>query len=80
MATKQHAARIQRILSETKGKIILGGAVDVEERFVAPTVVKVSWDDVLMDDEIFAPVLPIVVVRDVNESIRLINEKLVVFL
>ncbi|KAH8101207.1 NAD-aldehyde dehydrogenase [Cristinia sonorae] len=74
--TKQHTARIQRLITETKGKIIVGGESDVEERYIAPTIVKdVQPDDSLMEGEIFGPVLPIVSVKDVDEAINFINER-----
>lgn len=67
---------MQRLISETKGKIVTGGETEVEERYVAPTIVKdVSWDDALMEDELFGPVLPIVSVKNVDEAIELINQK-----
>ncbi|TCD61558.1 hypothetical protein EIP91_008249 [Steccherinum ochraceum] len=76
MATKNHAARMQRLLAETKGKIVIGGETEVEERYVAPTIVKdVEWDDALMEDELFAPVMPIVVVKDVDEAIARVNSR-----
>ncbi|KIP07205.1 hypothetical protein PHLGIDRAFT_71410 [Phlebiopsis gigantea 11061_1 CR5-6] len=76
IVSQAHAARIKRYIDETKGKVVIGGAVDVETRFVAPTVVRdVSFDDSTMEDEIFGPLLPIIPVRDVDEAIELINSR-----
>lgn len=76
MATKPHTSRMQKLLSETKGKIIAGGETDVEDRYVAPTLIRgVQWDDPLMEDELFGPVLPIITIKNVDEGIRLINTK-----
>ncbi|KAI9067689.1 NAD-aldehyde dehydrogenase [Trametes sanguinea] len=76
IVTSAHAARIKRMIDETKGKVVLGGQADVDNRYVAPTVVRdVPLDDVLMGEEIFGPVLPIVPVKDVDEAIAVIRAK-----
>lgn len=39
------------MVDETKGKIILGGEIDAEERYIAPTIVRdVPKDDSLMSE------------------------------
>ncbi|PSS37509.1 hypothetical protein PHLCEN_2v716 [Hermanssonia centrifuga] len=71
-----HTARIKRYIDETKGEIIIGGEVDVGKKYIAPTVVKnVPFDDSLMDEEIFGPVLPIVPVKDLDEAIEVVNSR-----
>ncbi|KAJ3520523.1 hypothetical protein NMY22_g12720 [Coprinellus aureogranulatus] len=51
------------------------GEVDEDERYVSPTIVKdVAFDDVLMQEEIFGPILPIVPVDSVEEALRYVNE------
>lgn len=43
--------RIKRLLDGTKGKVVVGGEVDREERFMAPTVVSdCSGEDSLMSE------------------------------
>ncbi|KAI0750051.1 aldehyde dehydrogenase [Daedaleopsis nitida] len=74
IVTRTHAERIKRLLDETKGTVILGGGTDVENRYIAPTVVRdVKADDSLLREEIFGPVLPIVPVKDVDEAIAFIR-------
>ncbi|KAI0788166.1 Aldehyde/histidinol dehydrogenase [Fomes fomentarius] len=71
-----HAARIQGLLDKTKGDIICGGQVNVEMRYVAPTIVNnVTAEDALMAEEIFGPVLLIVLVFDVDEAITYIRSR-----
>ncbi|KAL7010959.1 hypothetical protein ACKWTF_014026 [Chironomus riparius] len=70
-------ANFQRItkLMET-GKIALGGKTDPEDRFIEPTIlVDVNGDDLVMQDEIFGPILPIVNVNNAFEAIKFINSK-----
>lgn len=78
MVNSGHAERIQRLLQDTKGTIVMGGEVDVEKKYVAPTLIKdVRGDDSLMSEELFGPVLPIVPVKDVDEAIEFINDRCV---
>lgn len=60
MATKNYASRMKSLLEKTTGTLALGGKVEEETKYVAPTIVdQVEWDDVLMSEEIFGPLLPI---------------------
>ena len=78
MVNTGHAERIKRLLQDTEGTIVMGGEVDVELKYVAPTLVKnVRGGDSLMSEEIFGPVLPIVPVKDVDEAIEFINDRYV---
>ncbi|CAL1697398.1 unnamed protein product [Somion occarium] len=68
--TQEHASRIAHLLSETKGKIVAGGEVDTENKYIAPTIVRdVPPDDSLMSEEIFGPVLSIIPVDNIDEAI-----------
>ncbi|KAI0749987.1 aldehyde dehydrogenase [Daedaleopsis nitida] len=87
IVSQKHAARIKGLLDNTKGEIILGGKVDVEKRYVAPTIVNnVSADDSLMSEcvsscylssygEVFGPVLSLVPVEDVDEALEFIRTR-----
>ncbi|KAI0760874.1 NAD-aldehyde dehydrogenase [Trametes elegans] len=76
IVTREHAARIKSLIDGTAGKIVLGGGADVEQRYIAPTVVKdVTPYDVLMSEEIFGPVLAVLPVKDVDAAIALINSR-----
>lgn len=67
--------RLKKMLDETKGKILMGGTMDEEDRFLEPTVVQVDdVTDSLLVDESFGPLIPIYPVNDLDEAIRLANE------
>ncbi|GAC1381683.1 MAG: aldehyde dehydrogenase family protein [Marmoricola sp.] len=71
----RHTARIQGLL-EGGGydAIAAGGTVDVDDRYVAPTVVTgVKPNAALMSEEIFGPVLPVLCFDDIAEPISHIN-------
>lgn len=73
------AARLRGWLDEAVqrgARIELGGEVDVDARYVAPTIVTgVPADAALMREEIFGPVLPIVPFRALDDAIAAIRAR-----
>lgn len=70
----RHAERLAGLLDA--GTTVAGGVYDVEDRYIAPTVLlDVKPEDQVMQEEIFGPILPIVIVRDHAEAIRFINAR-----
>lgn len=58
--------RLNDLLKRTKGTIVEGGDTEQSTRYVAPTIVtNVKPDDALMEDELFAPILPIIPVDNI---------------
>jgi aldehyde dehydrogenase (NAD+) len=71
-----HMNRLVHLLEVTRGRLVAGGAWDGPSRYFAPTVVAdVSWDDPLMQEEIFGPVLPVVAYDDITEAIAELNRR-----
>lgn len=63
-----HAQRLQGLLDGRGYEVVCGGQVDVEEKYVAPTVLRgVSRDAAVMGEEIFGPVLPVLPFDDLAE-------------
>lgn len=57
-------------------KVYFGGEVDRQARHVAPTLMRdVSWDDPVMAEEIFGPVLPIIPFDNLQETIDRIKAR-----
>ncbi|KAF7789724.1 hypothetical protein EIP86_000670 [Pleurotus ostreatoroseus] len=51
IVSEAHTMRIKRYLDDTKGKVVLGGQVDIQKKYVAPTVVRdVPVNDSLMEE------------------------------
>ncbi|XP_039196887.1 aldehyde dehydrogenase family 3 member B1-like [Crotalus tigris] len=72
MVNDKHFQRVQALLES--GRVAIGGETDEYERYIAPTVlVDVKEWDPVMQEEIFGPILPIFIVRDVEEAIDYIN-------
>ncbi|XP_015782605.1 aldehyde dehydrogenase, dimeric NADP-preferring-like [Tetranychus urticae] len=71
-----HFNRLVNLLESSSGEIVIGGSSDKNDRFIEPTILlNCSIDDPLMKEEIFGPILPIVIVSNVDEAIQLINRK-----
>lgn len=76
IVNEKNFQRLMKLLQATKGKVILGGNSDAGDKYIAPTVVTdVPPDDVLMEEELFGPILPIVAVASVDEAIDFINRR-----
>lgn len=57
-------------------KIRHGGTYDVESRFLAPTVMtNVTLDDRVMKDEIFGPILPVLVFDDLPTLVDVVKDQ-----
>jgi aldehyde dehydrogenase (NAD+) len=70
----RHFQRLVKLIDATK--IVFGGRTDPSDRFIEPTILyPVSWDDQIMQNEIFGPLLPLLVYSDINDIIRRINDR-----
>ncbi|XP_062295085.1 aldehyde dehydrogenase family 3 member B1 [Scomber scombrus] len=76
IVSQRHWTRLMELLKKSSGKIVLGGESDEEDKYIAPTVlVDVAEDDALMKEEIFGPILPIIAVESVEQSIEFMNRQ-----
>ena len=51
-------------------KVVSGGRSDPQARYLDPTVVyPVTWDDPIMEDEVFGPILPILTYKTLDEAL-----------
>jgi len=59
-----------------RGQLLHGGACEPGERRIAPSLIQVEGpEDPLMQEELFGPLLPVLVVEDLEEAIQLINSR-----
>lgn len=73
-----HFDRLTKLLDDEKvsGKIVLGGQRDKANLKIAPTIVlDAPEDSLILNEEIFGPLLPIVTVNKIEDSITLIKAK-----
>ncbi len=68
----RHFDRLSTYL--TQGEVVMGGQTDAASRYIAPTVlIPRSWDEQVMADEIFGPILPVLTYQTPQDAIRLVN-------
>lgn len=66
--------RVARLIDPAK--LVLGGQADRETRMIEPTILRdVSWDDAVMQEEIFGPVLPTMAYDDLDPVIETIKQR-----
>jgi acyl-CoA reductase-like NAD-dependent aldehyde dehydrogenase len=66
--------RLQGLLS--CGNIIIGGEFNRQEKYISPTILdNINWDNPIMEEEIFGPILPVLTYETLEEAIALINSK-----
>ena len=70
-------SQFDRVAALLEGEdVVVGGQINREERFIAPTVLNgVSWEAPIMQEEIFGPILPILSYSDTAEVIEKINAR-----
>jgi len=66
--------RLLRLMEH--GKIVLGGEADLEERYIAPTLIdEVQPDFPVMQEEIFGPILPVLTFDHISEVTSYVNSQ-----
>lgn len=71
---RNHFDRLQKLLGS--GKIVTGGHTDEAELYIEPTVIdRISWDDRIMEEEIFGPILPVLEFDNISSAIKQIRKK-----
>ncbi len=69
---RKHFDRICGLIEEKK--VVYGGERNADTRQIAPVVMDgVSWEDAVMGEEIFGPVLPVLSYRSLEEAVRKIR-------
>ncbi|MFM8545110.1 MAG: aldehyde dehydrogenase family protein [Vulcanococcus sp.] len=70
--------RLQGLLqgAQERGQVLCGGQSDAGSRRMAPTLIRVeSFDDPLMAEELFGPLLPVLEVDDLQQAMGWINAR-----
>ena len=66
--------RLTSLLSN--GKVLVGGNYEAKQRFIAPTVLdRITWDDPIMQEEIFGPILPVIEFDNLEDVLTKIKER-----
>lgn len=71
---RKHYKRLKGYLENVS--IVSGGETNEQDLYIAPTIIEnVSWDDKVMQEEIFGPILPILAYEDLDDTLNVIREK-----
>lgn len=73
-----HFNRLKDLLHEVSDseKVYYGGNSDKVRRFISPTIIhNISFNDEIMQDEIFGPLLPILSFSDLNDAIKKVKAR-----
>ena len=64
----RHMSRLKDILDKDHEKIVFGGEIDMKTRYISPTILKdVNYNDAVMQDEIFGPIMPIIKYSELDD-------------
>lgn len=70
----RHFERIQKLMQ--RGRTRIGGQTDVSDLYIAPTIIDdVTWDDPIMQEEIFGPLLPVLTFARIEEVVTTLKPK-----
>jgi len=71
---KRHFDRLAKLIQ--RDKIYCGGKLDEENLFISPTILdNISFEDKVMEDEIFGPILPVIEFNNLDEIIKKVRNR-----
>ncbi len=69
-----HFERLSNLIDPSK--VTYGHETNKDDKFISPTILDhVTWDDKVMQEEIFGPILPILTYTNLDELIDIIKQK-----
>lgn len=74
MISKRHFERVSGLIDSKK--VVSGGRYDRDSLKIEPTIMTdVTWDDKVMGEEIFGPLMPVLIYENIEEVITKINSQ-----
>lgn len=70
---ESHFNRLQNLLE--KSDVLFGGITKKESLFMEPAIINAGWDDEIMKDEIFGPLLPVLTYSNADSLIERLRSK-----
>ena len=65
--------RLEKMIDHKK--VVFGGETNREKRYISPTVLdNVTWEDAVMQEEIFGPILPILTYKNLETAMQTVVE------
>lgn len=70
----RHFQRLKGLINQDK--VVFGNKLDEKSKFISPTILdNITWEDKVMHEEIFGPILPILIYEELDEVIKIIKQK-----
>lgn len=71
---EKHFSRLIELIESEK--LVIGGNYSKDKLKIEPTIMQnISWDEKVMQEEIFGPILPILTYTDLNDVVEIIESK-----
>ena len=68
-----HFRRLKHLMGDVR--IIYGGEWDRGQRYISPTIVEAEWGSAIMHEEVFGPVLPVIIYDSLAQTLEVIASK-----
>lgn len=72
---KKHHSRLGDLIDKPESILFQAGRSNPEKEFFPPTMMKATFDDKVMEDEIFGPILPVLTFEKLNEALDVIASR-----
>ncbi|MFG6114429.1 aldehyde dehydrogenase [Halobacillus sp. MO56] len=73
IVSRSHFDRLTGFLDN--GEVVTGGRSDRERLMIEPTVMDdISWDDPVMGEEIFGPILPVLTYENLSDAVEILQD------
>ena len=73
---QKHYERICGLINADRNKVVIGGIENADTLQIEPTVLAdVTWNDAVMQEEIFGPVMPVLTYQNLDEVIAAVNAR-----
>ena len=74
IVNQKHFERLLNLMKS--GNVVFGGQSNASTNQIAPTVLEnVTWESMIMQEEIFGPILPIIEFDNLEEVVKLVNAR-----
>ncbi len=76
IVNNKHFNRLNHILTQHQNKVVFGGHSDESDLYIEPTIIDdVETSDLIMQEEIFGPLLPIISYEQFDEAFSIIQAR-----
>jgi len=76
IVNNRHFRRLNKLLEASKSKVVYGNKTDENDLYISPTILNnITADDKMMEDEIFGPIIPMMVIENVDDAIDFILDR-----